>query len=471
MVDQPERGLYVVDRRYSLFLCAIVVLGLALRTASAQGGLWLDEAWSAELARQAHTPLGVFLNINHDNNHHLNSLWLQWVGFDAPPVLQRALSIVTGTIGIAVAAAIFRPRDPRTAVLAALLFALSPMLVTMGSEARGYASMTLALLVAILLVDRWLIDERGARTSFRLALCFLLGALSQLTMVFGCVAVIGWVYVTLYRRCGPLLAARRTFGLFVLPVGALCLVLALVGGAALASPTGFQIGSYKAFDILLFLHGIIEMLGYTIGWPIVSVWLIAGALILVVFAKRSAPARLAFYWLAIVAFPLALVILQVGNTGHPRYYMLAAVALLLLIAESAGTAIAKGGWQRGVALALLAAVVGGGLWQDADLIRNQRGNPDLAVVAMQMQAPQGAVVLLDRPTGLAMLKSAAAHLHYPVQIVETGCAPAPFLFVDRFKGEEVPIAPRRCGAIYDVIAGAHAHGLSGTHWTLYRRRS
>ena len=151
----------MTERRYTGLLCGIVLLGLALRIASAQGGLWLDEAWSAELARQAGTPLGVFLNINHDNNHHLNSLWMQFVGFGAPPLLQRALSIVSGTIAIFVAAAIVRPRGPTIALVAALLFAVSPMMVTMGSEARGYAPMALALLTAILLVARWLPGQSG----------------------------------------------------------------------------------------------------------------------------------------------------------------------------------------------------------------------------------------------------------------------------------------------------------------------
>lgn len=470
MLDPPDRGQALVQRRFSLLLTAIVLLGLALRIAAATGGLWLDEAWSAELAHQAGTPLGVFLNINHDNNHHLNSLWLQFVGFDAPPLLQRALSIVTGTIAIPVAAEIFRPRGARIALIAAVLFAVSPMVVTMGSEARGYAGMTLALLVAILLVDRWLIDEVGERTRTRLALCFALGALSQLTMLFGCVAVIGWVFFTLYPRHGLFPAARRTLVLFLPALIALGAVLALVFGAAWASPTGFQFGDYKPFELLLFLHAIVEMLGYTIGWPIVSLWLMPAALILVVLAHRIGARHVAFYWLAIAAFPITLALLHAGNPGHPRYYLLASVALLLLLAEASGTMIARGGWQRGVALLAVTAFVAGGLWQDADLIRNQRGDPTQAIVALRARAPRGGVVLLDRPTGLAMLRVAAAHLHYPLTIVQTGCSPARFLFVDRFKGETLPVDPVRCGVRYGAIAAARARGLSGTHWTLYERQ-
>ena len=458
------------NRRYAVMLLGIVASGLALRIASAQGGLWLDEAWSAELVRQVGTPLGIFLNINHDNNHHLNSLWLYCVGFDAPPVLQRALSIVTGTITIAVAAKLFRRRDRYAALIAALLFALSPMLVDLGSAARGYAPMTLALLAAIVLVDRWLTDGEGERIRLRLALCFGLGALSQLTMLFGCIALMGWVFFSLARHAGWVEAGRRTVALFWVPVLAFAVVVAAIAGAAMASETGFQIGDYRPFAFLPFLRAIIDMLGFTIGWPIVSLWLIVLSLLLLTLAPRAGVRSIAFYRLSIVAFPVALALLHVGNTGMPRYYLLVWVALLLLLAETFGAMIARGRGRRLIAIALIVGIVAGSLWQDADQIRNQRGNPDAAIAAMRGRQPAGAVVLLDRRTGIAILTAAAAHWHYPITIVEHGCRPARFLFVDRFTGEDFPVAPLRCGATYRPIASARAHGLSGTHWTLYERR-
>ncbi|MEO7679172.1 MAG: hypothetical protein ABIS14_00570, partial [Sphingomonas sp.] len=335
----------MVNRRYTISLWTIVLVGLALRIASARGGLWLDEAWSAQLARDAGTPIGVFLNINHDNNHHLNSLWMQFVGFGAPPMLQRALSIITGTIAIPVAALIFRARGTLVALIAALLFALSPMAVTMGSEARGYAPMSLAFLTAILFISRWLAGDAADRTRQRLALCFALGLLSQMTMLFGCVALVGWVFVTLARRNTPLAAVKQTLTLFAPALIALLVVLSVIAGAAYASPTGFQFGDYKPFAMLLFLHGIIEMLGYTIGWPVVTLWLIPGTAILVLLARRAGATHVAFYGLAIVAFPVTLAVLHAGNPGHPRYYLVASIALLLLIAEAIGTMLTRRGWQ------------------------------------------------------------------------------------------------------------------------------
>src|SRR3982751_6366288 len=83
---------------------AAMLAGLALRIAAAQGGLWTDEAWSVIYAARARDALGVFLRINHDNNHHLYSLWLQAIGADASPLLARLPGIVAGTLCISVAA-------------------------------------------------------------------------------------------------------------------------------------------------------------------------------------------------------------------------------------------------------------------------------------------------------------------------------------------------------------------------------
>lgn len=459
------------NRRLPWALGAIVLLGLALRIAGAQGALWLDEAWSAVLAHDAGTPIGVFLNINHDNNHHLNSLWLQFVGFGAEPVLARALSIVTGTAAVWVAWAIGARSSVGLGLLTAALFAISPILVTLGSEARGYAPMTLALLIAILLVDRQLAGDAERSPATALALCFFLGALSQLTMFFGFCAVAGWVFFALWKRSDLRQALIGSIRLLLASALALAAVAGIVLGAAAASKTGFQFGRYDPFDLMQYLHAIVEMLGYTLGVPVVTVWWLAIAPILVVFAPGMGVTRLAFHRLAVVGFPVMLAVLHAGNVGHPRYYLVAGLALLILVAEMLWIGLALGGWRRWFAGAALAVIVVGSLAQDLDLIRNQRGDVGAALRALEARAPQGTSVILDRSTGLAMLQAAAAHDRYPLDILENKpCGPARFLFVDRFKGETMPAASIRCGAHYAPIARAYARGLSGTHWTLYERR-
>jgi hypothetical protein len=462
-------GAQAIDRRWWWLLAAIVALGFVLRVAGAQGALWLDEAWSSVQAHDAGTPLGVFLNINHDNNHHLNSLWLQLVGLDAPPLLARAFSIATSTAAIAVSGLVGARRHPALGLITALLFAVSPAMVTLGSEARGYAPMLLALLTAILLADRWLAGETRQSPALALALCFFLGAFSQLTMVFGFCAMSGWVFLTLLRRSTLRRASVDAMRLLWPSALALVLVIAVVLGAA-AAHTGFKFGNWEPFSAMQLLHGVSEMLQYTIGFPVITLWWFVAVPALVVLAAGAGVSRIDFHRLAIIAFPLMLALLHAGNVGHPRYYLLVGVALLILVAEYVWLGWRAGGWRRWIAGGAFAAILAGSLALDIDLAINRRGDAGAAIRAMQARAPQGTRMILDRETGLATLQVAAATAHYPLAITLDDCPAARFLFADRFRGEENPARLERCGRRYAPIVDVRAHGMSGTHWTLYEQQ-
>ncbi len=463
-----ERNLFG-DRGYRLLIGAIVVLGFALRLGGAQGALWLDEAWSTVLANDVGTPLGVFVGINHDNNHHLNSLWLLAVGPGAPPPLARALSIVTGTIAIALAALVGGRRSRTAGAVTALAFAISPALVTLGSEARGYAPMVLALLASIILVDRWLASKRESGR-LGLMLCFGLGMLSQLTMIFGILAVTGWAFLAYWRQSGFAIAVRETFAWFAPAIAAALGVIAIILTGAYWIGDGFRFGSFVAFDAAHFVRAVVEMLGYTVGWPVMTLWLAPAALAALVLARSAGISRLEFHWLAIAAFPAMIALLQAGNAGLLRYYLLIGVALLILAAEAIGNALDRGGPWRWAAGAVLAGFVAGSLIQDIDLLRNRRGDVGAAIRAMAARSPQGGRMNLYRDSGSTMIQVAAAVDRYPLIINQSQCPAERFLFVERFGDEPDLPGPVRCGRHYARIAGARTNGMSGSHWTLYERR-
>ena len=106
-------------QRWWTAVCAIALAGLVLRVIAARGGLWTDEAWSVIYAAQARDPLGVFLRINHDNNHHLYSLWLQAIGPAASPLLARTPAILAGSLCVIVAALFAGRRSPVAGIVAA----------------------------------------------------------------------------------------------------------------------------------------------------------------------------------------------------------------------------------------------------------------------------------------------------------------------------------------------------------------
>lgn len=468
-------------RQETAALAAIIVLGLALRLWNAHGGLWVDEAWSAQFVAQAGSPWGIFWRINHDNNHYLNSLWILLVGPYASPLLIRALSIATGTLSIAVASAIGWRRDATTGLIAALLFAVSPILVAYGAEARGYGPMLLAMLVSVLLIDRWLDhdDHRdGAPPAWSLAALTLAGLLAQLTYLFALAAFAGWI-VTARSRCTSIDSAVATTARALGPSAAvLAVVVAFVVAAASSSTTGFQAGGYPGFTLAAFADVLAETVAYTTGfafpaaWPTIGVTLVAIAALLV----REHTDRRPFYLFATIAFPLVLgvALWRIGNAGFARYYLVAVVGLLLLLADSASATIRRGGWRRGVAIGLTLLVIIGCVCRDYALATAARGDPGRAIATMRSRMPLGATVLIDTIRPIPVLDVAARSTGYALAIRQTCLASAPeampapaFAFIDLDHRTSPMASIARCGTPYTLVQTGRHLALSGLDWALY----
>ncbi|KHA64075.1 hypothetical protein [Sphingomonas sp. Ant20] len=452
-------------------LLAILGVAVWVRILSAHGGLWVDEAWSAVLVARADTPWAVFTSINHDNNHHLNSLWMQAVGYAAPPLALRALSIVTGAATVLVVAAIGARRSAAHALVGAALFALSPILVNYGSEARGYAPMLLCAVGAILVAARWLNAPGPAprHAPGLLALLTILGLLSQLTMLFFVVAIAGWVALTLRQRVATGTAAAMTARLMLPSLVAVLLVVTLVFGAAAASPGGMQVGDYVPFSFASLVSALQVMLATTLGASALPRWWIAVlALTLCVAAMAAVAQRRPMAWLAMLAIaglPIALATLQVANTGMPRYFLLSSVAILLLLTDLIATALTKGPRSRmlaALALTLLAIGIVDDIAQD---IKRRRGDIDAAIARVRIEAPGGARVHVDHLQPVAPLRVAAATARYPL-VLTSECRPAQFVFVDLDDGGAAATT-RRCGRVYTLRTVRRRGMLSGTDWALY----
>lgn len=484
--DKPRPNSDLTPRRYGRAMRAAVlddkrwwwgavalacVAGLALRIAAARGALWTDEAWSVIYATDARTPAGVFLRINHDNNHHLYSLWLQAIGRDASPMLARLPAIVAGTAATAVAAQFAARRSRLAGLFAALLFALSPALVTFGSEARGYAPMLLAALVMLLLVDDALHGPPRRGGAWPIALAALVGMLCQLTMAAPVALLSLWVYLDRRGAVGPRAALRGTARLMGPALAVSAATVALVFLAASISPTGMRLGGYLPFAWRDFLAALDDLAAWTAGLSAPFPWLapIAIAVAALLVALRPPPwigPRGALYAILILFVPIAAMLLQPGNAGFARYYLVSALGLLLLIAETLAHAIDRKGWPRILAVAALAVVAAGNLLRDAELIRLGRGRADAAVALIAARAPAGASVALAPARLEAALRLAADARRYPLAIAR-GCGPAPFLIAGHGRFDPTEPMLVRCGIGYAAIASGRTPPLSGDAWTLY----
>ncbi|WP_093397332.1 hypothetical protein [Sphingomonas sp. OK281] len=425
------------------------------------------------MVERARTPLGIVTAINHDNNHHLNSLWMWLVGFGAPPLALRALSIATGTAMIVVAAAIGAQRSTRYALVTAALVAVAPIMVDYGSEARGYMPMLLALTTMVWLVLRWLAaarDENGPR--WQLAALATLGLFSQLTMVFGLCAISLWVAVALRNRHPGDGATPRAIRLLLPTIVATAAVFGVVLGAAAASPTGMQVGDYVAFSPAALGHALVVMVAASVGGLAAPTW-IAGiaivgiALALVTVVRRRDPVAI-FYLAAIVGLPLGLAVLRVGNTGMPRYFLVSSLALILLIATLLTDGLGKARGTRIVSGIILALITVAGIRDDLSQAALRRGDTGAAIAAMAALSPSGASVSVDHLRPIATLRVAAAERGYPLRIVHE-CPAAGFLHVDLDDDAPAARTVSRCAAHYRLLIVRRRAVLSGVDWALYAR--
>jgi hypothetical protein len=453
---------------------AVALAGLALRILAARGGLWTDEAWSVIYAAQARDPLGVFLRINHDNNHHLYSLWLQAIGPGASPLLARAPAIVAGTLCIVVAAVLAGRRSPTAGIVAALLFAVAPMLVDLGSEARGYSPMLLAALFTFLLVGD-AVDGRCARGArWWVAALALFGMFSHLTMAAPVVLATLWFYLERRASVGPRTALGDTLMLMGPALVTSAAAVAFVFAAAALSPTGFRLGGYEPFAVQHYAAALDDLAAYSAGFAAPVVWLVpalVGAIALLIARTRPhwLGSRALLYALLILAIPLLAALLRPGNAGFARYYLVSAVGLLLLMSDWIARGLADRPAVRACAAALLAILVGAGLYRDSAMIALDRGRPDVPVADMAALSPHGARIAFAEPRLKGVVAVAAERSGYKARFAG-GCAPADFLLAVQSQGRMLPTTVDRCGIRMEAIDSSVTVPITGDSWVLYRAK-
>ena len=464
----------------------ITLAGLALRLAAARGDLWLDELWSLDLVSHITSPDQVFWAISHDNNHFLTSLWMYAVGQDASPRVYRAPAVALGTLSILAAARIGWRSNAASAVAAALLAACSYPFVDYGSEARGYAGLILASLLAIDLTMSVLdaMEAGPDRTASRrqvwlLAGVIALGTCAHLTMVVEA-ALLGLAAIGRLKLAGRSMreAIDGAVGMFS-PSVLLLLPIAAAIGIGIVRQGEFTVGGQVPFAPERWLAGFGGLLGTMLGLPgVVATWagpLVAGALVAAGLAARSIDRR----WLplalaSLVLWPAALFVGRLPNTEHPRYFLAAGLILLILLAEVVGRLWERRGFPRVASVALVGLVSLGQVPPVLALLCDGRGAPGEAVALMGREGP---TTFVAQP-GLNIEPIVASFATRQGVAIgpagrNDGCVnPAEWLITDG-KGALIPqltqAGPASCRTDYRIARLFRSAPWSGQAWAVYRR--
>ncbi|MDE2577985.1 MAG: glycosyltransferase family 39 protein [Hyphomicrobiales bacterium] len=471
-------------RFYVAALALITAAGILVRVAAARGDLWLDEIWSLQTLEKLSRADEIFYGVSQDNNHFLNSLWLWCVGPQPAPLVARILSVALGAAAIPLAAEIARRAGGAAAgVCAALLFAFGYAFVLYGSEARGYAGLILAALVAIFALDRHAENPRDRRPLVMFGAAAFLGALFHLTMVFAVFALSLAAFARFHAQTRDARAAMR----FALPLaGAGTLGLAPAGACVVASilyTHKMQTGDQHAFAFERLAAGLASAARIVFGLPFV--WSDATALILALIVIAAALAllpapRRVFFAVAILAAPSLAVFLQLPNLHIPRFHLVSAVAAALAVAEGLGALFARSRPAARVgALAVLAACLAGDGAQLRHLLLFGRGQPAAAVAAMSAAGP----ALYDsngRPETIRVVRYYAGLAGADLRPADFSspaawCAAPPQWFVRAQDPEDRAPSPPilalgapDCAKTYEKRQFFPSAEISGAKWTLYR---
>lgn len=468
-----------------VLIVAATLLGLALRSASAAGDLGLDEVWSLRLVGRVQSLGEVFWGISHDNNHLLNSAWLYLMGQDAPVWAYRLPAIVMGTLTIPALARLCGRSRRAAGPLASAFGAVALPLVDFSSEARGYAGLVLATVLAFdaagRAVDATLAGDCATcrREAWRLGAAVGFGLLNHLTMAYA-IAVLGLAtLIRVQTRHGRLHAISATLRIF-LPSALLALPAAAFILAGIVVRGSFTIGDTDPFTLSKLMEGVGGMALLTLGLPdTLPAWLgVGGALALIFIACRhrlASPWALAAAAASLAALPLAVAALRLPNVVYPRYFSVCAVALLSVTAELLGTLWSRSEDKRAAALASLAMIAGGLILNGIDIRDGRSGATETLALIRAEGTPTYAA---DHPSMAAMLLDEAARRsgERGVQAARADVCSAPpdwFIAVGVVDGRpdgSAAFGSPECRATYGRRRVFDASRLSGTPWTLYRRR-
>ncbi len=457
-------------------VAAFAVIAFALRWTGAAGPLWLDELVSLDFVTGANGPHGVFTV--HDNNHVLNTLWLQLVGVDADPRLQRGLAIALGVASVPLAALLMMPRGRLAAIAAAAMVAFSTPLVVYGSEARGYAGMIAATLVLMIAADRHL---AGGVTGLRwlAAAATAIGLAFQPLMAIACVGV-GLAILLAEWRHGPSFGAAVSRSLaFLSPsIGAGAILVAIVGWAA--GRTGVAFGGLVGFSIENFATGYAKLVGASFGLP--ETLVLAGpvlALVALAVAALRPATRFDVPLLVggILLGPLAFLLIAPPNAEMARYHLGAGLAASLAMILAGRTLWLAGNAGKLAAVVLAAAWFGATIAADSVFLTTGRGAALTLVTEAAGGLPAPVRVASRRPLLTIYTLRAASREGAPafvqVDATPTDCASPPDLVFDWIGDRPAvaelagPDAP--CGATYRLAGITKAFWLSGMDMALWRR--
>ena len=450
-----------------------LALGVVLRIIATGGDLWLDEIWSLNLAAALGSPLEVF-RVRIDNNHILNTLWLYLVGPEQAAWLYRLPSLAASILSLWLAVRIGRREGGGAGSLFVIFCALSAVLITITTEARGYGVMVLGVLAV------WeCVEARRAEGELPHPLTLLLivvgATLAHLSFLLFYLPLVGWQVLTAPRRI------RLRAGMVHAPAVAALVILYALYIRHLPPGSGPLAG---------YLDALLSTLSVSAGGPelpatgMAGVAALAAAVVFLVLIlrglvvlARAGDRRWILGLLVIFVVPGAMLLFLEPRVVVARYLLGALIVALLVVAHALAAMAAEGRVGRYIAGGIVFLFVAANLAHLVRLARYHRGEYRAALTFMTPGSTVQRVVVWgdhDFRNGTVLAYHARA-LGYRVEYLARSdrCSAEPNFFLVEEASREVPPAALtidECGGVREfLLVRSFPHALlSGTRWHVYR---
>ena len=458
------------------------LLATALRGVVIDNDLWLDEVWSVQQAASIQSPADIFVSLHHDNNHHLNTLWLWFCGATAGPVQQRLLSFVTGVLSVLLTGVLTLRWGKVSAAIAMLISSVSIMFVQYSTEARGYS---LALCFA--LGAHWCLRKHLTDRSFRSGLAFgflcALGTLSHLSFLQYYFAAVFWSTGTFSSdQPGLILWCRRMLRCHALAV--VCLgAIYLLDVRYLTFGGGPRLNAVSVFinAVSVFAGGTFDEPTRLFYFSVVVLGIVAGLLKMV----RNGQDEWKFYACLFVLFPLFRVVLLPAGLMFERYFLILLGFAAIPISIGAMQLMDRHLPQRLVLGLITILFIAGNVSHISRLAQDGRGHYQQTMAKIADESPDSIRISSDHPfRNRILIEYFAARCENvrPVEYVDLGewNEPPDWMICHHIPRDNDPAfnffepngQPRASlnvsGFTYELRSMTSTAELSGCEWLCYR---
>lgn len=331
--------------RYVDPLIVVVAIGIFVLLTSSivtASSIWFDEAFSAYIVRFDFAQIATYTaaDVHPPLYYWILKLWT--LLFGTSEVAFRSLSIVLGSAALGALFMLARRLFSRhVAWLSVGLFAISPMLIRYGVEARMYMLVTLLVILATLVL--WVARQKKSTKWW--ILYAVLVALGMYTHYFSAVVWIGhavWLWTTSQTRIRDLWRApwlRAYIFAAILFVPWLPAMVKQLGGI---QGSGFWIGPVSADSLTNFTSNVLFYLEHNqvLGWfALLLLGIVGGLIALGIAAYRTMDKPIRQRALLIAAsalLPVAILIvvsLPPLKSSFVERYLIPSIALLPLMAS------------------------------------------------------------------------------------------------------------------------------------------